>query len=108
MAAISVMLLSLRMKDGENWWLRVCLRGAVVFGLTALARIDAAAVVLGAIMVLCAFAAARLYSRDLEKQKKQARLQMQKTAAAPSGAAAAAFIQRSFFSFQSISLQPAS
>ena len=81
MTAISVMLLSFRMEDGDNWWLKVCLRGAVLFGLIALAKIDAAAVVLGAIMVFCTYAAVRLYVRDLKKQKAQ-KLSQMKTAAA--------------------------
>ena len=107
MTAISVMLLSFRMEDGDNWWLKVCLRGAVLFGLIALAKIDAAAVALGLIMVFCTYAAVRLYVRDLKKQKAQKLSQMKKTAAAHREQPLVLFMLHSSFSFQNTSSLPA-
>lgn len=107
MTAISVMLLSFRMEDGDNWWLKVCIRGAVLFGLIALAKIDAAAVVLGAIMVFSTYAAVRLYVRDLKKQKAQKLSQMKKTAAAHREQPLVLFMLRFSFCFQNTSSLPA-
>ena len=106
MTAISVMLLSFRMEDGDNWWLKVCLRGAVLFGLIALAKIDAAAVALGIIMVFCTYAAVRLYVRDLKKQKAQ-KLSQMKTAAAHREQPLVLFMLRFSFCFQNTSSLPA-
>ena len=87
MIAIPVMLLSIRPKDGDTWWIKAVIRAAVMFGLLLLARIDAAAVLLGTMMVCSAVTALKLYFKDEAKQKRLAQ-QLTKAASAQERAGA--------------------
>ena len=82
MIAIPVMLLSINSNDGENWWLKAVIRAAMMFGLLLLAKIDAAAVLLGTMMVCSAVISLKLYIKSEAKQKRLAQ-QLTKAASAP-------------------------
>ena len=82
MIAIPVMLLSINSNDGENWWLKAVIRAAMMFGLLLLAKIDAAAVLLGTMMVCSAVISLKLYIKSEAKQKRLAQ-QLTKVACAP-------------------------
>ena len=97
MIAIPVMLLSINSNDGENWWLKTVIRAAMMFGLLLLARIDAAAVLLGAMMVCSAAISLKLYYKSEAKQKRLAQ-QLTKAASAQERAGAVLFISQLFTS----------
>lgn len=91
MTALPIFLFSIRSGDGEKWLIKAIIRTALIFSALALARVDAAAVMLGAMMLCSAKFAAKLWSLDKHRQAAPAPAAQltRKAAPAPIGADAA-------------------